>query len=105
MYNGYPSDSRAVMDFNSSCGSQISTTSMSCQYTPQISEESNSTQANTVNLQASLNSQSSIQELQNMQQNISDDEVYGESNGYPTLSNLFAVASQHNNNNNNIMEG
>lgn len=107
MYNSavYPPESR-VMDFNSSCGSQISTASMNtCQYTPQISEDAASTSA-TSNLQQQqpvISTQSSIplQQQQSMHSNISDEEVYGESTGYPILSNLFAVANQQNNTNDN----
>jgi len=146
------------MDFNSSCGSQISTASMSnCQYTPQISEgelqiqihilpsyikalkmlylskelyryiglylyfsksnltnsiyfslDAASTQATNMHAQQqsviSTQSPVGMQPSQMQNHHVSDEEAYGESNGYPTLSNLFAVANQQNNNNN-IIEG
>ena len=57
--------------------------------------------------QSVISTQSPI-DMQHSQMNnnhhVSDEEAYGESNGYPTLSNLFAVANQQNNNNN-IIEG
>ncbi|XP_066916319.1 nuclear factor 1 B-type-like isoform X2 [Clytia hemisphaerica] len=121
MYNNYGSDTR-VMDFNSSCGSQISTASMSCQYTPQMSEDTATTPSNgppTIQQQQSvISTQGSIDmsnmsstisdEEQNQQQNVQQNNVqqqhqqqqnYVENNGYPSISNLFAVAQQNNNNN------
>ncbi|XP_057299649.1 nuclear factor 1 C-type-like isoform X3 [Hydractinia symbiolongicarpus] len=89
-----------MLDFNSSCGSQISTASMtSCQYNPPIVDVGESTQSNTINLSSGANTQSTMDMTNMSQAQMSDDEMYGDNSGYPTLSNLFAVhANQQNTN-------
>lgn len=108
-----PDSNRGPMDFESSCGSQISTASMaSCQYP--ILDGPSSTQPpppHSMNLPPSSNisPQSSMNNMtpmtSQMTSQMSDDEVSmcGDNNGYPTLSNLFAAAATQQQQNSNII--
>lgn len=108
-YGNYPvPESNRTYDFNSSCGSQISTASMqSCQYP--IIEGSSVTQPppHSMNMppSANISPQSSINIMPSQ---MSDDEVYGDNSGYPTLSNplsnLFASGVSQNQNTNILPE-
>ena len=76
----------------------------SCQYP--IIDGPSSTQHHSMNLPPSNISPQNSMNIQPMASQMSDDEVsmYGDNNGYPTLSNLFAAAASQQQNTN-IMQG
>lgn len=111
-YGNYPvPDSNRAMDFNSSCGSQMSTASMaSCQY-PIIEGPSATQPPHSMNMPSNISPQSSMN-MHSLPSQMSDDEVSsiygGDNSGYPTLSNplsnLFASGVSQNQNANILPE-